>query len=121
VPAALGPYDAIITDPPYHAKARVSSSGSAAADSTQVAAVQLVDSVIDALLELATTALVPGGRLVYLLPVRSDSSSKSNRLPPARPAFDTIPASLRLVSASEQRFTPTFSRWLIVMEKRLTD
>jgi tRNA (guanine10-N2)-methyltransferase len=121
VPAALGPYDTIITDPPYHAKARVSSSDSAAADSTQVVAVQLVDSVIDALLELAATALVPGGRLVYLLPVRSDSSSKGRRLPPARPAFDSIPASLRLVSASEQRFTPTFSRWLVVIEKRVTD
>lgn len=59
------------------------------------------------LLDLAALVLVPGGRLVFLLPTTPDFSRDDL---PQHPC-------LRVVACSEQPMTQKISRWMITLEK----
>jgi len=130
-------YDCIVTDPPYDLKAKVQGAtkttpAAAGAAGAAAAAAEEVDvakkrqqtamPAIVKLMKAATHVLVPGGRLVFFLPVwgkhnfesreaASDSISPPLALPP-------LPPALRLVAILPQVFSPTFVRWLVCMEKR---
>lgn len=74
------------------------------------------------LMEAATHVLVPGGRLVFFLPVwgkhdfESREAASDSIYPPS--ALPPLPRALRLVAILPQVFSPTFVRWLVCMEKR---
>lgn len=70
------------------------------------------------LMELAAHVLVPGGRLVFFLPVweKHDFSASDGVTPPS--ALPPLPSALRLIAVLPQIFSPTFVRWLVCVEKR---
>lgn len=121
-------YDCIVTDPPYDLKAKVQGpkTGTAAGGGETDIAMERQQTAMPAivkLMEMAAHVLVPGGRIVFFLPVwgrhdfesreaaASDSVSPPSALPP-------LPSVLRLVTALPQVFSPTFVRWLVCVEKR---
>ncbi|CAM9847800.1 unnamed protein product, partial [Phaeothamnion confervicola] len=135
--------DAIVTDPPYEMRAKSRLDGlnrnhqrGGGENSTEdggtgdrgfssrdaefdavTAADHAVDTVVLRLLRLASRVLNPGGRLVFFWPdsnVAIDHAAGDDKSVPWR---GRLPDSFRLVCAGEQRFSPTFSRWLVVLEK----
>ncbi|KAG8470925.1 hypothetical protein KFE25_009346 [Diacronema lutheri] len=121
-------FDAIICDPPYGMKVGFSSertpilepAAPRAPAEPDEARVQ-VALVVTALLRLAQRALAPCGRLVFFMPVRGDDSRDPRGIhalldecAPAKPAAG---ARLRLVDARRQTFSPTFARWIVILER----
>ncbi|KAL7553744.1 hypothetical protein ACHAWF_017059 [Thalassiosira exigua] len=77
------------------------------------------DSAVDLIpyiLAIASRVLVDGGRIILFLPVRGEDASKLLE------KVDRCNSCLHLLKCSSrlQYFAPTFSRWLVCMEKRLT-
>ena len=113
--------DAIITDPPYGIREGTSRVGSEKDYSSTSIPTELLsqhypqkvayslEHLLTDLLNFAARALVPGGRLVYWLPVIRQQYSASSC--PAHPA-------LALVSDTEQVLSSNTSRRLLVMERR---
>lgn len=85
------------------------------------------DVYVAALLLLASTALRPGGRLACFVPVFGATHAEAalpSLLEPLMPpsAAPSAPAAssgggLRVVSARQQTFSPTFARWLVCLER----
>ncbi|KAL3793507.1 hypothetical protein HJC23_007247 [Cyclotella cryptica] len=72
-----------------------------------------VQSITLALLRLAGRVLVEGGRIVFFLPAKGIQTSSSVT------RYEALMQSvgLTLVFERKQHFSPTFSRWLLCMEK----
>jgi len=118
---ARGTFDAIVCDPPYGMATRVSAGGSVRATSVEPgqARVQVAE-VTRALLQLALLALAPGGRLVFFLPLRgSDAHLDGAGVLALLQAWtpDELRSGLGLLISKKQTFSPTFARWLLVMER----
>mmetsp|Transcript_7434 Transcript_7434/g.8544 ORF Transcript_7434/g.8544 Transcript_7434/m.8544 type:complete len:267 (-) Transcript_7434:425-1225(-) len=114
-----GLFDAIICDPPYGIRAGARKCGSKRAVvkpvptkhlNNHIPQTQVYDShdLMPDLVDNAARLLVLGGRLVYLLPVATESYT--DELLPTHPC-------LRLVANSEDFLTMKISRRLITMEK----
>jgi tRNA G10 N-methylase Trm11 len=137
-------FDAIICDPPYNIGAPVLVDGrdgrppSHHEDSAcGVGAYVLTDnnaatnnvpeaSIPDltaGVLNIARRVLVVGGRVVFFLPVRGDEAALPlSQILAARECLSNKEenhaiGSLKVVHGRLQRFSPTFSRWLICMER----
>lgn len=134
-------YDCIVTDPPYDLKAKVKGTTAGVAGAAGAAGAvgvgepkgretdvtrerqQAAMPAIKKLIEVAAYGLVPGGRLVFFLPVWGkhdlDGREATSDSVITRPsAFPPLPPSLRLVAILPQIFSPTFVRWLACVEKR---
>lgn len=92
--------------------------------SSEMEAPKVVD-LTAAILGIAQTTLKVGGRLVFFLPVRGDTANlplvdvlKTHGYQELDndDAVQTNTSSLRIVHGRLQRFSPTFSRWLVTME-----
>lgn len=95
----LGPFDAIIADPPYGKREK----GSVKAEGAAWEAVQT-------LTELAASSLLKaGGRLVYFVPSHP-------ACPNVRPLLPTHPC-LKLHEAARQPLNANLDRWLVAFEK----
>ena len=146
-PAFNKTYHTILCDPPYgigapvlHSKMRRSLE-SRATKAAKKASVISPETIVSAVVDVARRSLVVGGRLVMFVPVRGrkdetlpslstvlldrgcsseevtpvedgDTPADTFMLPEAAESHD-----LRLVHGRRQCFSPTFSRWLVVMEK----
>jgi methylase of polypeptide subunit release factors len=120
-----GMYDAIVCDPPYGMKTVVASEDGAraepgAASVSPTRARLQVSLVIGALLRLARSALSPGGRLVFFLPVRGADLQHTAEALLQLNGLGQAPG-LALVAAQRQSFSPTFARWIVVLESRHSD
>ena len=130
-------FDAILCDPPYNVGAPVLLDGIDTRprnhhrdEDADVAGLKCergksssATDLVPHLLDIARTVLVSGGRIVFFLPVRGKEQSKQlEELLESRGWKHENEAlgSLRLLSDSSlrQRFSPTFSRWLVCLEKR---
>jgi tRNA G10 N-methylase Trm11 len=136
-------FDAIICDPPYNIGAPVlvdgqdgrppsyhddaDSSVGASILSTVAVKNNVPESAIPDLtagvLDIARRVLVVGGRIVFFLPVRGDEATLSlSEILAMRESLSInvekhASDSLKVVHGRLQRFSPTFSRWLICMER----
>lgn len=115
-------YDAIVCDPPYGIRAGARRSGSRREQVRPVPAHLRADhipqtrpypmrDVLDDLLQVASTALRAGGRLVYLLPCEVG--------PEAGPEEGVVPTheALDLVCVHEQKLNSKLVRKMVVMQK----
>ena len=113
-------FDAIITDPPYNMKEKVR--GGMDDDSSKI---------VEDLLQCAIENLVDGGRIVFFYPQRHPvcRDDESNGRPNAIIDWQLSSCCqlhltqrqsehLRPVHFIRQTFSPTFSRWLVVLEKK---
>ena len=90
-------FGAIVTDPPYGKRERVTGGGR----------------WLPGLLRAAATRLRPGGRAVFWVP----APREHDRARVAR-ALPALPACLRLEACCRQQLNAPWSRWLIVLERR---
>jgi hypothetical protein len=132
-------FDAIICDPPYNIGAPILVDGqdgrptsyhegvdhvATANATTNNVPESAIPDLTAGVLDIARRVLVVGGRVVFFLPVRGDEAALplsqilamreeclSNK--EEKQASD----SLKVVHGRLQRFSPTFSRWLICMER----
>ncbi|KAL3775804.1 hypothetical protein ACHAW5_002300 [Stephanodiscus triporus] len=126
--------DAIVCDPPYNIGAPVLVDGKDLrprnyhdrGDKLRLSntdeSMDTSPDVVPSILSIAVRVLVRGGRIVFLLPVRGVEMTKSlDELLSSRGFFHGGQESccLRLLkhSSRKQSFSPTFSRWLVCMEK----
>lgn len=119
-------YDALLCDPPYGMQAAPRGAGASGSLAPGEAAVH-VPALLRGLLRLAADALVPSGRIVFFLPARLEATVRPVEellgplLPEAAPGVPHDEAAdgacLQLVCARKQRFSETFARWLVVMQK----
>lgn len=140
-------FHAILCDPPYgigapvlddqqDAKDSAAREGDTIINTSQKDDAPLVsaETIVAAVLDVARQTLVIGGRLVMFVPVRGRKGEPALSLSrvlqdrgcsieevSARDEESAIPettaGSLRLVHGQRQRFSPTFSRWLVVLER----
>mmetsp|Transcript_20137 Transcript_20137/g.43739 ORF Transcript_20137/g.43739 Transcript_20137/m.43739 type:complete len:609 (+) Transcript_20137:87-1913(+) len=82
--------------------------------------------LVPSILAIARRILVNGGKIVFFIPIRGEEMSMSlEELMLSRGCYqlekDLESDSLHLLESSTilQNFSPTFSRWLVCMEKRL--
>jgi tRNA G10 N-methylase Trm11 len=80
--------------------------------------------IIPSILSIAANVLVMGGRIVFFLPVRGGDMTKSleelllsRGFPQDGGCDKSCPLRLLRHSSRRQNFSPTFSRWLVCMEK----
>ncbi len=129
-------FDAIVCDPPYNIGAPVLVDGrdsrprnyhdkgngfrrNESGESWGGASPDIIPSI----LSIAADVLVKGGRIVFFLPVRGGDMTKSLEELLSSRGFpqggDDKSCRLRLLrhSSRRQNFSPTFSRWLVCMEK----
>ena len=113
-------FDAIICDPPYGIRAGARKSGCPIEElkeipeefhESHIPKTQCYegDDMMHDLLQLAATALKPGGRLVYLIPTPYDFENSD---------LPTHP-NLKFIASSEQGLSTHVARRLVTMEKRL--
>lgn len=132
-------FDAMVCDPPYNIGAPVYVNGKDSRpknyhdigeelqqDETSKLPMDSLTDLVPSILSIAAKVLVKGGRIVFLLPVRGDDMDKSlEELLSLRGCPQVVSddgnesCQLRLVQNSSrlQKFSPTFSRWLVCMEK----
>jgi tRNA G10 N-methylase Trm11 len=127
-------FDAIICDPPYNIGAPVLVDGQDGRPPSYhenancgVATNNVPESAIPDLtagvLSIARRVLVVGGRVVFFLPVRGDEATLPlSQIIAMRECLSIkgekhASGSLKVVHGRLQRFSPTFSRWLICMER----
>ena len=145
-PAFNDTYHTILCDPPYGIGAPILGHvirTSPERTTTESSPVVSPETIVSAVLELARRTLLAGGRLVMFVPVRCQkgetppslatvllergcSSEEVRYLEDGEIREDTASPSetarsncLRLVHGRRQCFSPTFSRWLVVMERVL--
>lgn len=114
-------YDAIVCDPPYGMKTALADADGQARESTVLTSVSpgearvQVALVTAAILRVARSKLRLGGRVVFFLPVRgADDLAQDAR---ALLEQSGLGDDLHLVAARKQAFSPTFARWLVVVER----
>ena len=107
-------FDAIVCDPPYGIGAPILSGDTEKGEESINKETESRD-IISSIISIANKVLVKGGRLVFLLPVQGDSMS----IPLEKILESDLEKNkLRLLESSRlQRFSPTFARWLVCMEK----
>jgi tRNA G10 N-methylase Trm11 len=136
-------FDAIICDPPYNIGAPVLVDGqdgrpssyhddanfgvgtsiSAANAATNNVPEPAIPDLTAGVLDIARSTLVVGGRIVFFLPVRGDEAALPlSQILAMRESLSAkeekhASGSLKVVHGRLQRFSPTFSRWLICMER----
>ena len=117
-PARGGLFDAIITDPPYGIRERSSEVVDERLISRELpaelmeghvarTAIAALEQLLGDLFAFSARSLVPGGRLVFLLPTTEPFTAS---LLPAHPG-------LELETACEQLMAARWSRWVVVMRK----
>lgn len=126
--------DAIVCDPPYNIGAPVLVDGKDLrprnyhdrGDESRLSntgeSMDTPPDVVPSILSIAVKVLVRGGRIVFLLPVRGVEMTKSLEELLSSRGFSRggkESCCLRLLkhSSRKQSFSPTFSRWLVCMEK----
>lgn len=113
-------FDAIISDPPYGIRERSATLDDAPLTSRTLAEAQReghvprtatvgLETILSDLFRLAGASLVPGGRLVFLLPCTLPLAESLALLPPH--------PDLEVVGASEQRMAARWSRWCLTMRR----
>ena len=111
----LNSFDAIVCDPPYGIGAPILSGDTEKGEESINKESESRD-IISSIISIANNVLVKEGRLVFLLPVQGDSMSipleKLLQLDLEKSNLCLLKSSSRL-----QRFSPTFARWLVCMEK----
>jgi tRNA G10 N-methylase Trm11 len=129
----------MVCDPPYNIGAPVYVNGKDSRpknyhdigeelqqDETSKLPMDSLTDLVPSILSIAAKVLVKGGRIVFLLPVRGDDMGKSlEELLSLRGCPQVVSddgnesCQLHLVQNSSrlQKFSPTFSRWLVCMEK----
>lgn len=127
---SVGSFDAILCDPPYGMKVQVGAAsrqehatdipGSRTATPPDEARAQ-VALLLMALLRLAARVLSREGRLVFFLPVRGADALPDGvdalRSLLMRLAPGELQAGLQLVDGRKQRFSPTFCRWIVIIQR----
>ena len=111
----LDKFDAIVTDPPYNMNEKVFGFEDKSTDTS----IELsINSNIRCLLIIADRHLNDGGRLVFFFPTRHHS------LVEPKPTMiyemllnDDLSSRLRVIYTFRQKFSATFSRWFVVIEK----
>ena len=109
-------FDAIVCDPSYGIGAPILSCDTDAGGEESTNKERESRDIISSILSIASNVLVDGGRLVFLLPVQGESMSiPLDKLLQS----DLEKNNLCLLKSSSrlQRFSPTFARWLVCMEK----
>ena len=114
-------FDAIICDPPYNIGAPALEPGNyhdKDDDRGDKSSTQEVRGIISSIISIAEKVLVVGGRIVFFLPVRG----KDKTISPDELLQEDLEKCSRLCllkgSSRQQTFSPTFSRWLVCIEKR---
>jgi tRNA G10 N-methylase Trm11 len=127
-------FDAIICDPPYNIGAPVLVDGRDGRPPSYhedadcgIATNNVPESAIPDLtagvLDIARRVLVVGGRVVFFLPVRGEEANLPlSQILAMRECLSIkeethVSGTLKVVHGRLQRFSPTFSRWLICMER----
>ena len=131
-------FDAIICDPPYNIGAPVLVDGQDSRprnyhdkghgfrrnESGESWGGASSPDIIPSILSIAANVLVMGGRIVFFLPVRGGDMTKSSEellslrgFPQDGGCDKSCPLRLLRHSSRRQNFSPTFSRWLVCMEK----
>jgi tRNA G10 N-methylase Trm11 len=132
-------FDAMVCDPPYNIGAPVyvnskdlrprnyhDKGEELQQDDTNKLPMDSSTDLVRSILSIAAKVLVKGGRIVFLLPVRGNDTVKSvEELLSLRGCSQVVSddgnenCQLRLLknSSRRHRFSPTFSRWLVCMEK----
>jgi len=109
-------FDAIVCDPPYGIGAPVKNGDNDKGGEESTNKETESRDIISSIISTANNVLVKGGRLVFLLPVQGDSMSiPLEKL--LESDLEKNNLSLRKSSSRLQRFSPTFARWLVCMEK----
>mmetsp|Transcript_38707 Transcript_38707/g.60372 ORF Transcript_38707/g.60372 Transcript_38707/m.60372 type:complete len:285 (-) Transcript_38707:105-959(-) len=131
----LGRFGAIITDPPYNMRAAMHTDTTTESslvrwrseDSAKGASETSTEDIVADILSLADASLGVGSRLVYFHPIRAGQvhsselsallSSQGNATLVQPPETEFRFRNLRMLVAIPQSFSPTFKRWLVVLEK----
>lgn len=108
-------YDAIVTDPPYDAKEKVRKPLLGGAQG-EVEEVEKIDRVNEALINLASRVLKVGGRLSFFLS-RKQGTNQSLDFSTTQLFSFPLPQNLELTCSERQRFTDTFTRYLVLITK----
>ena len=130
-------FDAIVCDPPYNIGAPSLVNGkdlrpkryhgyngdeSEMNNKSEISEVSM--NLVPSILSIAHQVLVSGGRIVFFLPVRGTDMTLSleevlQSMGCCQVENEFRPGNLRLLKSSSrlQKFSPTFSRWLVCMEK----
>lgn len=120
-----GYYDSIVTDPPYNIKAKVFGKAETATDTKAATArQQTIIPVIFALIDIAASVLVPGGRLVFFLPEWTKQDIGCNKKSDANILsymLSRTPKAFKVVFTLPQTFSPSFTRWLVCLEKSVNE
>ena len=115
-------FDAIICDPPYNIGAPVLEPGNYHdKDDDRVgdkSSTQQVRGIISSIISIAEKVLVVGGRIVFFLPVRGKDRTISLDELLQEDLEKCSSLCLLKGSSRQQTFSPTFSRWLVCIEKR---
>ena len=130
-------FDVIICDPPYNIGAPILASNGKKdlrprnyhnyykdvdedhdrradeSDNTEISSSGIISSIIS----MAEPVLVKGGRIVFFLPVRGKQASMPLKKLLQNDLEDCSSLRLLISSSRIQTFSPTFSRWLVCMEK----
>ena len=111
---------AIITDPPYAMSEDIHSSNDEIIVTRDNVyndkdANLYTNKVIQNLLLLASKCLISKGRLVFFLPFRQKSNTNVNAL---TILSSSLPSDLRFLFSMKQILSPTFTRYLVVIEKK---
>jgi tRNA G10 N-methylase Trm11 len=107
-------FDAIVTDPPYNMNEKVLEFGDNSTDTDSS-----INNNTRCLLIIADRYLNDGGRLVFLFPTRH------HKLVEPKPTIiheillrEDLSSRLQVIYTFRQEFSATFSRWLVVIEKK---
>ena len=122
-------YNAIITDPPYNVGAPIlvnrqdfrrksyhrKEDSMKPVNEEDTSSKVVLEATTVHILKLAGRLLVNGGRLLFFIPV------KGNREVSVAKRYETTIqlCGLNILFERMQRFSPTFSRWLVCLEKRV--
>lgn len=109
-------YDAIVTDPPYDAKEKVRKPF-LAGEEAKVEDVKRPDRVNEALIILASRVLKVGGRLSFFVSRKQKNNQGLGFSTPSQLFSFPLPQNLEITVCERQRFTDTFTRYLVLITK----
>jgi len=108
-------FDSIITDPPYDMNEKIQSE--IISSSSNNCRKDNVFSTIHDLISIASNYLVTKGRLVFFYPQWNLSNDEIGSANCEFSSSFMLPYDLSILATIRQQLSPTFSRWLIVIEK----
>jgi len=127
-------YHAIVTDPPYGMKEKafmfdlktkddgIMNDGKDTMFRQSNETKSHIYTLIEALVDKGSSALVPSGRLVFFLPIKYPKVKAKMKKESILKWEETLitwgKGELNIISFQEQYFSDTFSRFLVVMEKK---